>query len=373
MAASGDGPEAFLTAVAAGDCAPGGDDGDAHLLAHAIYAASFWRFREILRLDDAAPPRRALSVLRKGFGRIGRDVPVLEKTVRGVRSLAPGLYRDGDGRGAAWETLLDEELGSLLAAPAGIAAVGSRELNDRLFTVARRLADDVLGLHLAPLFDPAQRVGVRQALEAAFATGMVHLLELPYFMAWGLWTRDRGLQRLLRERYAEREEGSAGPLRVAVLTDSLAAGRAALADLGRLEGAGDGVEATILTSTPAPGEDETGVVRLPCLAARPLPNKRFRRPLPAGVQRPPIPSLLTVIDAVDSGGFDHVHAATSGPMGLAAVLAGRLLHLPLSGAARLPQPGGAPPPDPYERWFAARLDQVVPRRPRHRDSLPQTP
>ena len=78
--AGGDGtPEGFLRAVAAGDCDHGGADGDARLLAHSIYAASFWKIREILRLDEQEERKRALGLLRKGFGRIGREVPVLRE------------------------------------------------------------------------------------------------------------------------------------------------------------------------------------------------------------------------------------------------------------------------------------------------------
>ena len=126
--AGGDGtPQGFLRAVAAGDCDPGGEDGDAR-------AAGAQHLRRLVLADprDPAPGRarsaqkRALGLLRKGFGRIGRDVPVLEKTVRGVRSMAPGLYRDGDRRGPAWEELLEREIGSLLATPDGINAVGAR-------------------------------------------------------------------------------------------------------------------------------------------------------------------------------------------------------------------------------------------------------
>ncbi len=150
----GDGtPEGFLAAVAAGDCDHGGADGDSRLLAHSIYAASFWKIREILRLDEGEEQRRALGLLRKGFGRIGREVPVLEKTVQGVRSIVPGLYRDGDPRGPAWEGLLEREIGSLVADPDGINAVDAKELNRRLFVVAQRLADDVMSLHLRALLD----------------------------------------------------------------------------------------------------------------------------------------------------------------------------------------------------------------------------
>ena len=61
---------------------------------------------------------------------------MLEKTVSGVRSIAPGLYRDGDRRGPAWEELLEREVGSLVADSDGINAVDAKELNRRLFVVA---------------------------------------------------------------------------------------------------------------------------------------------------------------------------------------------------------------------------------------------
>ena len=209
VAGSDGGLQDFFAAVARGDCAPGGDDGDARLLAHSIYAASFWRVREILRLDDEAADQRALGLLRKGFGRIGRDVPVLEKTVRGVRSMAPGLYRDGDRRGPEWEALLDELLGPL-AVPHGIAAVGARELDERLFTVVSRLADDVLEQHLTTLLAPGP-LPFKRFLQSSFAVGMVHFLELPYFMAWHLQSRDRGVQAGLRQQLVDGRGAAARP------------------------------------------------------------------------------------------------------------------------------------------------------------------
>ena len=211
--AGGDGTAAgFVRAVAAGDCDHGGADGDARLLAHSVYAASFWRIREILRLDDQDERQRALDLLRKGFGRIGRDVPVLEKTLRGVRSMAPGLYRDGDPRGPAWEDLLEREIGSLLADPDGINAVDAKELNRRLFAVAQRLADDVVSLHLRPLLDRDERLGLKRRLQSLYAVGMVAFLELPYYFAWSFQSRDRELQEQLRayflgeRRHTQREK-----------------------------------------------------------------------------------------------------------------------------------------------------------------------
>ena len=373
VAGSGGGLQDFFAAVARGDCAPGGDDGDARLLAHSIYAASFWRVREILRLDDEAAGQRALGLLRKGFGRIGRDVPVLEKTVRGVRSMAPGLYRDGDRRGPEWEALLDELLGPL-AVPHGIAAVGAKELDERLFTVVSRLADDVLEQHLTTLLAPGP-LPFKQLLQSSFAVGMVHFLELPYFMAWHLQSRDRGVQAGLRQELVDGRGGApgaagkaaapaaqpAGPLRLAVLTDAAPGGDGAAYDLawaGR--DAQAAVRVGILSLEPGAGRtpDRGGEI----VAFRTLGE------LSAGGATLRIPPLLDVLDHLEESAAEALHVTGPGPMGLAGLAGARLLHLPVSGAcgaahAALVAGTGASstaaPLRRYLRWFYGRLDAVV--------------
>ena len=370
VARSGGGLQDFVAAVARGDCAPGGDDGDARLLAHSIYAASFWRVREILRLDDEAAGQRALGLLRKGFGRIGRDVPVLEKTVRGVRSMAPGLYRDGDRRGPEWEALLDALLGPL-AVPHGIAAVGSRELDERLFTVVSRLADDVLEQHLTTLLATGP-LPFKQFLQSSFAVGMVHFLELPYFMAWHLQSRDRGVQAGLRHELVDGRGGAAGtaaapaaqpagPLRLAVLTDAAPDGDGAAFDLtwaGR-----DGQAAArvrILSLDPGAGRtpDRGGEI----VAFRALGE------LSAGGATLRIPPLLDVLDHLEESAAEALHVTGPGPMGLAGLAGARLLHLPVSGACGAAHAelvtdakasSTAAPLRRYLRWFYGRLDAVV--------------
>ncbi len=371
VAASDGGLQDFFAAVARGDCAPGGDDGDARLLAHSIYAASFWRVREILRLDDEAAHQRALGLLRKGFGRIGRDVPVLEKTVRGVRSMAPGLYRDGDRRGPEWEALLDELLGPL-AAPHGIAAVGARELDERLFRVVSRLAGNVLEQHLAPLLAPGP-LPFKRFLQSSFAVGMVHFLELPYFMAWHLQSRDRGVQARLREQLvhgrgaAGPAAGTAGapaaqtasPLSLAVLTDAAPGGDGAAFDpawAGRDAQAALRVQILSLhqRAGQAPGADGEIV------------TFRTLGELSAGGTTLRVPPLLDVLDHLEESGAEALHVTGPGPMGLAGLAGARLLHLPVSGAcgaahAELVATTMAAPPllARYLRWFYGRLDVVI--------------
>ena len=362
--AGGDGtPEGFLRAVAAGDCTHRGIDGDSRTLAHSIYAASFWKIREILRLDEQDRQKRALGLLRKGFGRVGRDVPVLEKTVRGVRSMAPGLYRDGDRRGPSWEELLEREIGSLIDHPDGINAVDAKELNRRLFVVAQRLADDVMGMHLHALLEPHSRMGLKRRLQSLYAVGMVAFLEIPYYFAWSFQTKDRLLQEQLRvyflgERRRTRRE------KIAVLCGWPETVEAE--DDGGAEGPDEtcaapvhlDVDLTLLTCSVDGEPVPRGAVDFRALAWRPSPNGDG----PSWV----VPPLVEIADYIEEEDFSAVHTDSAAGQGLVALVAARLLHLPVTGA--VDADGLRAPHGPgdiagrlrrrYLTWFYGHLDEA---------------
>ncbi len=343
--APGDGTvEGFLAAVASGDCEPDGADGDARVLAHSIYAPSFWRLREMLRLDEAVPRQGPLKLLRKGFGRIGRDVPTLEKTVRGVRSMAPGLYRDGDERGPAWEELLELEIGTLVSSPEGLNAVDGRELNRRLFTVAQRLADDVINLHLQPLIDPEVHLDRKRWLQSVFAVGMVHFLQLPYFIAWSLQSRDRASQERLRRHFLSM--GPSDP-KIAVFTDTFDDVDGVPASIRRLaEAAAErGLALEVITSTSAPTGHRDGALNFRANAWR-APTTDADRPVV-------VPPIVDVLDYLEENDFTAIHVDTAAGIGLVALLAAKLLHLPITGALRTDQPRWR-----YPTWFSSMLNVV---------------
>ena len=372
--AGGDGTAAgFVRAVGAGDCDHGGADGDARLLAHSIYAASFWRIREILRLDDQEDRKRALTLLRKGFGRIGRDVPVLEKTLRGVRSMAPGLYRDGDPRGPSWEDLLEREIGSLITDPDGINAVDAKELNRRFFVVAQRLADDVMSLHLMPLLDRGARLGLKRRLQSVYAVGMVAFLELPYYFAWSFQSRDRELQEQLRA-YFLGERRHTYRDRVAVLCSQVCRdGRGSSGDLRPSTAAAPpgaaatgvpagirrhDIEVTLVTCSAGSEPAPEGAVDFRALAWRPSLNGCGPRWV--------VPPVVEVVDFLEEEGFTALHTDSTAGQGLLALAAARLLHLPLTGAVDpdgLKAPGGRGDVPGrllrrYRIWFYGRLDEA---------------
>jgi hypothetical protein len=270
---------------------------------------------------------------------------VLDKAVRGVRSMAPGLYRDGDGRGPAWEALLELEIGALVASPEGLNAVDGRELNRRLFTVAQRLADDVINLHLQPLVDPDVRLDRKRWAQSVFAVGMVHFLQLPYFIAWSLQSRDRASQERLRRHFLSM--GPSDP-KIAVFTDTLddvdgvAVGVRRLAEAA----AGRGLALEVITSTSAPTGRRDGVLNFQANAWR-ASTSDTDHPLV-------VPPIVDVLDYLEENDFTAIHVDTAGGVGLVALLAAKLLHLPIAGAV---------PTEPissrYLTWFSSMLDVVL--------------
>jgi hypothetical protein len=321
--AGGDGTvEGFLAAIARGECAPAGAHGDGRLLAHAIYAGSFNRLREITRLDEAEPRRRLVRFFGKGFDGIGTDMPFLAKAISGVRVLAPGLYRDGDRRGPEWEALVEREIGALLATPEGLDGVSSSELNRRLFTCIQRLGDAVARHHLGALMQPAMRLSARRKLEAAFGVGAVHFLEIPYFIAWAVQTRDRAVQYEMRRYFLGSPRG-AGKLVLITDAERMDEGEAAATRALSERARERGVTIETLTVSPRPQDDGDGVVSLEALAVR--PQRAGRRYAGA------IPSAVQLYDYLEQQDFTAVHVTTTGALGLAGALAGKLLHLPVTG------------------------------------------
>jgi len=249
-------------------------------------------------------------------------MPFLAKAISGVHVLAPGLYRDGDRRGPEWEALVEREIGALLATPGGLNGVSSTELNRRLFACIQGLGDAVARHHLGALLQPLGRLSARRKLEAAFGVGAVHFLEIPYFIAWAVQTRDRAVQHEMRRCFLGSPQDTG---KLALITDAermdeeeVAATRA-LSERARERGVT--IETLTVTQRPLDGDDR--ITRLEALAVR--PQRAGRRYAGA------IPSAVELLDYLEQQDFTAVHVTATGALGLAGALAGKLLHLPVTG------------------------------------------
>ena len=272
------GREELLEALAAGESVPGGEDGSVGKVVHTAFRLAGTALEEgdegraarVLRRVGLSPWARRLT---KG------DAPDQEnKLLRYVPALAK----------------LDE---------AKIRAALASRYEDH---VALALKESRLGF---PALDFLGSLG-------GFMDG--HVLISPYVAAHGYFGRENSKASELRDELGLRARR--GDVRVGVFADGM-----------------DGVHgvSTMYRSLRDLSADNLSVVRC---GAGAEPGTVYLRPI-ATLSVPlydglelGVPSLLDVLDHIVSHGYDSLHVATPGPLGLAALVGGLLLGIPVVGA-----------------------------------------
>ncbi len=168
---------------------------------------------------------------------------------------------------------------------------------------------------------PPRASGFKRRLQKHYAVAMVHFLQLPHFISWSIQSRDRASQERLRRYFLG---GEPPPPKVAVFTDtwdeadhvSLSVRLLAETAVAR------GVDLEVITSTPEPTGPLNDAVNFQALATRPL-SIDPDHPLTT-------PPIVDILDYLEENDFTAIHASTAGGMGLVAMLAAKLLHLPIA-------------------------------------------
>jgi len=283
-------PDEFLAYVRTGRVGAFGDQGSAAKWAHAAMALAV---RALGRGEDGAPPdpaavlRMIERVMVEGEARMGAD----------ATDLGPG-----DARAVlrAW-----------------LEAVGleadERELIAHLqsdgFTHAG-LERRARRCHERKLAAAVAQVGERSDWNAvAAATFEACVAAVPYAPAAAFLARER-------ERIAGADRG---PVRVALVADGIGAVHGVTSALTQIRERGvPGFEVELI------GTDAHVDRRLSAVAEAEIP---FYPGLRVGV-----PGLPAVVDALADGGYGLLHVCSPGPAGVAALLTGRLLGLPVAGS-----------------------------------------
>jgi len=221
--------------------------------------------------------------------------------------------------------------------------------------VASHLGDKLMDhLHGANLF---------KAFDCLGAGGALFFLLSPYFVSFGLFTRDRPLARSIQAGLAApRPAALDKPLKVAHFTDTYfeVNGVARTLQEQAQLAARTGKDLTILTCAPNQPPRQGQVRNFPPVAVYELPEYQE--------QRLCLPPVLELMRHVFEGEYNYLHAATPGPMGLAALKIAQAYNLPISGTyhTALPQYAAYLTGDPnieeltwrYAMWFYDHMESV---------------
>ncbi|GFK92781.1 Alpha-monoglucosyldiacylglycerol synthase [Fundidesulfovibrio magnetotacticus] len=365
---------AFLESVAQGRARPAGRTSSPKAMAHNLYAIAYQFYKARFGLERTVDKDVLLTFLDRFLsGDPGRRAGVVFRlqalwtaVKRSRRAPASGSLPDMLRHEA--ERLIHEDKALFAMAKSGTApgaAPRSGEhagasLEDEWFRFVTRASDKVLAgfgdrllrqLSGANLFDVFNGLGAAGALYTALA---------PYFVAYTVFTKDRAL---CRQAHAALRGGTEGQnVKVGHFTDTFhdVNGVALTLRMQVDMALKHGKELRVITCSRQDGADIEGVRQFAPIGSCELaeyPGQTFH-----------YPPFLEMLEYVHEQGFTHLHSATPGPIGLAALGIARILKLPVYGTyhTAFPQYAKALTGDDameelmwkYMLWYYNQMDKV---------------
>lgn len=314
---------AFLDAVRAGDCAPGGEAGNALVFAHATYSTAYLHAKTRFPMKPGDP---AVGLIEKVFSRFmeGQDPTEFslgEKLGFVVQGVATGKIFElaKPGNRSLWK-----ELAAYFGRPEMRAALaretsGVPEPERRSFLMANLIANQ-LGYRLVT--GAIEQISAGKFLESIQTiiplAPIVGLLS-PYL---------HGFRQPKREWLRKATSGLTGEIPVSLrnrkrawFTDTLDDVNGVSTTIRRMTAAGvaAGCDLTVMTCRSEQVDHGIPIKNFAPIGEFALPEYEL--------QRLSFPPVLQIVDHLQAGGFSEVILSTPGPLGLAALGAAKLLGL----------------------------------------------
>jgi glycosyltransferase involved in cell wall biosynthesis len=308
--------------------------------AHKLYSVAYQFYRERFCLDRRGSKDILLQVLDR----------LLVAEPEGGRPRASGLGMAWEsltgsrarknGRSTVLDTLRSEAVG-LIAAKGGFVA-GYREVEKTSgpsggwFHLVNALANRVFARLDAKVVSQLIDGDIVSVFQTLGSAGALSLALSPYLVSFASHQKHRRLGREVRERLGLAGRAGAGNppparpggggdgdhVKVAHFTDTFTDVNGVALTLGREIRTASmlGRDRTVVTCVDAPPGASEGAYNFRPIGVHDLPEyPEFKLCYPP---------LLEVLDYCYAEDFTHIHAATPGPVGLAALVAARILDLP---------------------------------------------
>ena len=205
---------------------------------------------------------------------------------------------------------------------------GRGDASRKWFSFVNKVSNQVLcrfADHIVDSLSGAQSLNLFNSLGSA---GALYAVLAPYFVAYSIFSRDRQFARTVTKRFSNetsRVSGSGKRIRVAHFTDTLHEINGVALTLKKQAHMAQrtGKVYTLITCDASHRANGNGIMNFHPIRAYELPMYPE--------QKLYYPPFLEMLDFCYDQGFTHIHSATPGPLGLAALAAARILSLPLVG------------------------------------------
>ena len=238
-------------------------------------------------------------------------------------------------------------------------------LDEKWFEFVHHTSNRTLLHFLSPFMDQLSGANVFDIFGSLGSAGAMYSLLAPYFLSFSLFARDREIAEKIRLRFISKtvpQIQNIGPVNVAHFTDTFYAT--------------NGVAATLQQQVAVAQKTGKNLTVVTCEEENHPHGGGVRNFTPIGVHNLPeypdqklfYPPFLEMLRFCYEKKFTHLHSATPGPIGLAALAVAHILKLPIIGTyhTSLPQYAGYLTEDPaieelmwkYMLWYYDRMDFV---------------
>jgi len=317
----------FLAGINNGKSRPGGRPASPKTMAHNLYAIAYQFYKSKFSLDRYVDKDVFLTFMDRFLSgdphRKSGMIFKLQSFWKGMKlkSRRPDLGSLPDLLRHEAETLIHEDKALYSLAKSGMT--GTRPLEDEWFRFVTRASNKVLAGFGDQLLNQLSGANIFDIFNGLGAAGALYTVLAPYFVAYTVFTKDRAL---CREAHTALRGGDADKqIKVGHFTDTFH-------DV-------NGVALTLKMQVNMANKHgkELKVVTCSCGNAEEMPGVRQFEPI-GSCELPEYPGqtfhyppFLEMLEYVYEQGFTHLHSATPGPIGLAALGISRILKLPIYG------------------------------------------
>ncbi len=360
--------QAFLAGIESGESRPLGKASTPLTLSHNLYGIAYQYYKHKFRLDKYVDRDIFFRFLDRSLLNSDNEASVRSRLYFLVQhyqrpKTSEGLSIQGALRHEA-HNLIWEDPEMLKAAKSGNGGNGT-EAGRKWFAFVDRVSNRVLGQSCDHLLKHLSGANLFDIFSTLGSAGSLYTMLAPYFVSYSLFAKERALTRDMTAHFSSGREGShrrQGLISIAHFTDTFY-------EI-------NGVALTLKQQAMLAGKVGTELKIITCdmESATHAGNIRNFRPVATYAlpeypeQKLFCPPFLEMLNYCYEQGFTHIHSATPGPIGLAAMGIASILKLPISGTyhTALPQYARYLTNDAdmeelmwkYVLWYYAQMDLV---------------
>ncbi|MBF0480776.1 MAG: glycosyltransferase [Desulfovibrionaceae bacterium] len=334
----------FLEALAAGRILPRGRDAKPENMAHTLYSIGYQFYDSKLSLGKYAGKDVCINfldnALRPGLPReqtmLGRVQTYFSAKRYGRRCDAAD---SGKSRVNEPKEMIFREAARIILGDPDLRRVSlgersaSQGRSKDWFRFVSQATNRVLSVFAGQFFDNVSGLNVFDIFKTIGSAGALYTVTAPFFAAYSMFNEDRiaavGIENYILGGAAK----PTGNIAVAHFTDTLGEVNGVARTLRNSQDTAMrlGKKMSLLACDPDLPEGEPGIRNFTPIGVFELPEYPEQKIF--------YPPLLDIIRHVFECKYTHIHSSTPGPMGLAALLASRILKLPIHGTyhTQIPQ------------------------------------